>query len=55
MKSSNAKGAILDDSKGIGTITNDDRARRNSNWLTFSTELEDILDELFNRGRKTRR
>ena len=48
---SHAKGAVVDDGQGVGTITNDDRGRRGSRWYDWlastwdiNAAIEDFLD-----------
>ncbi|HEX5447113.1 MAG TPA: FG-GAP-like repeat-containing protein [Pirellulales bacterium] len=52
---SNAKGALLDDDQGEGTILNDDRVRQNWSWFAFDWDgLDDAMDDFLSPGRKRR-
>jgi hypothetical protein len=50
---SNAKGALLDDDQGEGTILNDDSPAHRNHWLALSwAALDDAIDDMFGRSRR---
>ena len=54
---SNAQGAAIDDGQGLGTILNDDAARKADRWLGLSwAAIEDAMDDFLSvRNRKGHR
>jgi hypothetical protein len=51
----NAKGAEIDDGQGIGTILNDDDARRGDRWNMLSwAAIDDAIDDFLSFGRSRR-
>lgn len=48
-----AKGALIDDGQGLGTILNDDAVRQANAWYTLAwAAFDDLIDNLFGSGKK---
>jgi hypothetical protein len=51
----NANAGLIDDGQGLGTILNDDAARRADRWYAFSwAAIEDAMDDFLSFGRRRR-